>query len=146
MVLQLFEIYREPAKDPAVKILLHIIVRYNEQMPKTQTWKQLFDNEIDQALAARSIGNEGKARVCARRAVGIVIGEYMKQQQLPDPGPSAYDRLKYLTNSPEIDQELQNIAAHFILRIDYDHNLPISADLVAEALWIANRLFGYAKS
>jgi hypothetical protein len=115
-------------------------------MPKAQTWKLLFDNEIDQALAARAIGNEGKARVCARRAVGIVIGEFLKQHQLPDPGPSAYERLKYLNNSPGIDQELQSIAAHFILRIDYDHNLPVSADLVAEALWIADRLLGYAKA
>ena len=45
-----------------------------------------------------------------------------------------------------IDQDIQDIAAHFILRIDPDHNLPISADLVTEALWLANKLLGYTKA
>ena len=33
------------------------------------------DHEIERAIAARMAGNEGMARVCARRAVGIILGD-----------------------------------------------------------------------
>ena len=36
-----------------------------------------YDQEINRAEKARQDGNEGMARVCARRAAGIVVGEYL---------------------------------------------------------------------
>ena len=103
-------------------------------------WRQLFENEIAQAESARSAGNEGMARVCARRAAGIVIGEYIRRLGIPDPGPSAYDRLRYLSGISEQTPEIHIIVNHFLVNITPDRNLPVDADLIAEARWLDNKL------
>lgn len=103
-------------------------------------WKTQLKRELDQAEAARAGGNEGMARVCARRAAGIIIGEYLLRQGLPVPSQSAYDRLNYLNTLPEAAPEVREIAEHFLLHIDTDHKLPIDADLIAEAHWLADEL------
>ena len=95
-------------------------------------WEQLFENEIQQAQAARTAGNEGMARVSARRAAGIVIGEYINQQGEKFSNPSAYERLRYLLSQPEISPQIRDIAAHFLVRVTPNHTLPIDADLIAD--------------
>lgn len=89
---------------------------------------------------ARGQGNEGRARVCARRAVGAVLGEYFRRAFLPDPGSSAYDRLLFFVNHPETAENVRQTANLFLLKVDYDHKLPVQADLIAEAKWLANEL------
>jgi hypothetical protein len=105
-----------------------------------QSWSIKFDDEITQAEAARAAGNEGKARVCARRAAGIVIGEYLERSGNPLLNASAYDRLRYLQNSSNLPEPVREIISHFLVRIDTDHNLPVDADLITEAKWLAETL------
>ena len=104
------------------------------------TWQDQYNSELDQAKAARAFGNEGKARVCARRAVGIVIGEYMRREQIFYPNASAYDRIKFLNSLESLTPEIRGVLEHFLLRIDTDHNLPIDADLIGEARWLSETL------
>ncbi len=115
-------------------------------MPTAQSWADRFQWEINRAEAARAKQNEGMARVCARRAAGIIIGEYLARCKLPDPGPSAYDRLRTLAQLPGISDDIRTIAGHFVTRIDVDHNLPGNANLIEEAQWLALALLGYAQS
>jgi quercetin dioxygenase-like cupin family protein len=96
--------------------------------------------ELDHALSARAEGNEGKARVCARRAAGIAAGEYLKSNGYPDPGPSAYDRLKYLCEISRLPGEVNRVAAHFMIRVTPDHTLPLDIDLISEARWLVEKL------
>ncbi len=103
-------------------------------------WQHLFENEIQQAQAARTAGNEGMARVCARRAAGIVIGEYINLQGENFSNPSAYERLRYLLSQPDISPQVRDIAAHFLVRVTPNHTLPIDADLIAEAQWLQKSL------
>jgi len=105
-----------------------------------QTWKHRFQSELNQARSARLLGNEGKARVCARRAVGILIGEYLFRQGFKNPGPSAYDRLIFFQSLPDITPDTLEISHHFLLRVSSDHTLPGDIDLIAEAEWLANQL------
>ena len=109
-------------------------------MPPIQTWKHRFQAELNQARTARQSSNEGKARVCARRAVGVLIGEYLFRHGFKDPGPSAYDRLIYFQSLPDITSETVEISHHFLLRVSTDHTLPGDIDLIAEAEWLANQL------
>lgn len=101
------------------------------------TWQDQFNKELDHAEAARTIGNEGKARVCARRAAGIVIGEYMRRRHISYSKTSAYDRIKYLISQESLPPEARLVLEHFLLRIDTDHNLPVDADLIGEARWLS---------
>jgi hypothetical protein len=105
-------------------------------------WATRYQQEIQQAIAARQAGNEGMARVCARRAVGHVIGEYLRQSSLSSRASSAYDRLKILGGLPGLSPKAKEIASHFLLRITHEHTLPIEADLIAEAQWLAQELLG----
>src|SRR4030042_3955770 len=104
------------------------------------SWQDQFLRELNQAIAARQVGNEGKARVCARRAAGVVVGEYFQQRGIARSQPSAYDRLRYLMTLPDLPEDVLNITEHFLLRITEEHTLPIEADLIREALWLAQNL------
>ncbi len=89
---------------------------------------------------ARSEGNEGKARVCARRAAGIVADEYMRRRGVSTPNMTAYERVKLLATWPGTPDGVQNVVAHMTTRVNENYELPVDADLVAEAQWLARVL------
>ena len=65
-------------------------------------WKVKYNYEIEHAISARKNGNEGMARVCARRAAGIIIGEYLNRLGYSNLTHSAYARLTLFYKLPEI--------------------------------------------
>jgi HEPN domain-containing protein len=89
--------------------------------------------ELERARQARARGNEGQARVCARRAAGIAAREYLTRQGIRPPSVSAYDLLNLLKDEPRLSPELKQIADHLTLRVTQEFKLPVDADLVAEA-------------
>lgn len=105
-----------------------------------QSDENLIEQELDRAEEARKSGNEGMARVCARRAVGIAIGDYLREKGLTDPGKSAYDRLRYLRNLPDTPEELKQVVSHFLIRVKPDRKLPLDVDLISEARWLIRQL------
>jgi hypothetical protein len=109
-------------------------------MQPSKTWKTAFARELETAEAARASGNEGRARVCARRAAGIVVREYFSRKRIPFTPHSAYQNLLYLRSYQDTSPRVQEIAGHFLERITPEHNLPIKADLIAEAHWLAQAL------
>jgi hypothetical protein len=106
----------------------------------TPDWRSRTEAELKQAEQARKDGNEGMARVCARRAAGIIIGEYFHRGGFSHGDASAYGRLKKLHQYFDLPDEVQQVAGHFLLRINPDHSLPLQVDLIAEARWLANAL------
>jgi hypothetical protein len=114
-------------------------------METKDTWKTTFDQELEQAEAARASGNEGKARVCARRAAGIVIREYFSRLGIPFAPHSAYQNLHYLRAYQDTSRQVQEVAGHFLERITPEHELPVDADLIAEARWLALALLNNAE-
>lgn len=92
-----------------------------------------IDTELEKASRARLRGNEGQARVCARRAAGIAAREYLIRQGARPPSASAYDLLNLLKEDPRLSPDLQRIADHLTLRVTEEFKLPVDADLVAEA-------------
>lgn len=97
--------------------------------------------ELQRAELARARGNEGQARVCARRAAGIAIREYLThQKRIPTPSASAMDLLDLLKNDPLLSPDLKLIADHLTLRVTEDFKLPLNADLIAEARTLCNAL------
>ena len=103
-------------------------------------WYQEFQKEIEQAQAARMAGNEGMARVCARRAVGVIIGEYYRRNRVDLSKMGAYDRLNYLINQEVTSPEIRNVVAHFVQRVSPERDLPIQVDLIIEARWLLTAL------
>ena len=97
------------------------------------TWQSKFQQEIQRAEECRARSNEGQARVCARRAAGIAVREYLSRRGLPALSSSAYDLLKSLADLPDISAAALQSAAHLTLRVNEEFKLPIDADLVREA-------------
>lgn len=106
-------------------------------------WKDRLQRELDQAESARREGNEGMARVCARRAAGIVIGEYLRRRGTPAATANAYELLKMLAEQPDVSPKVREVSRHMLLRITPDHQLPVEADLVGEARWLAAELLDH---
>jgi hypothetical protein len=109
-------------------------------MMKQNQWSRIFEAEIQQAEEARRKGNEGMARVCARRAAGAVVGEYFLRNNLPDPNESAYDRLRLLRSLPDVSDDIKDAAGRLIERVTPEHKLPNDADLIAEARRLREQL------
>lgn len=89
--------------------------------------------ELERAEQARARGNEGQARVCARRAAGIAIREYLQRKGPASSSPSAMDLLNLIKDDPNLSPDLKRIADHLTLRVNEEFRLPIQADLIAEA-------------
>ena len=70
-------------------------------------WKAKIEAEFDRAQDARASGNEGQARVCARRAAGTAIREYYARRGQSVRTPSAYDLLQLLADEPHLSPELK---------------------------------------
>jgi hypothetical protein len=103
-------------------------------------WETQLEAEFERAEVARAGGNEGQARVCARRASGIAIREYMLRRGQPVRSSSAYDLLKQLIEDPLITPDVQQAAVLLTLRVDEAFNLPVDVDLLAEARHLCDRL------
>ncbi len=96
-------------------------------------WQTDIEAEFEKAEQARARGNEGQARVCARRAAGIAIREYLTRRGIRPPSVSAYDLLNLLKDDSSLSPNLKLIADHLTLRVTEEFKLPVDADLVAEA-------------
>jgi len=96
-------------------------------------WKEALEKELQMAADARARGNEGQARVCARRAAGVVIREYFLRRGALIRISSAFDLLQAFMDFPEIPEEARRAATTLTLRVNEQFKLPVNADLVEEA-------------
>lgn len=103
-------------------------------------WQTKLQLEFTRAEQARAKGNEGQARVCARRAAGIAVREYLTRQGTPPSNPSAVDLLTLLKEDPRLSPDLKQIADHLTLRVTEEFKLPVDVDLVAEARRLCDEL------
>lgn len=103
-------------------------------------WQTEIQAEFDRAAQARGRGNEGQARVCARRAAGIAAREYLTRRGIRPPSTSAYDLLNLLKEDTFLSPDLKQIAEHLTIRVTEDFKLPVNVDLVAEAKTFCDEL------
>ncbi len=96
-------------------------------------WQTEIDAELEKASQARQRGNEGQARVCARRAAGIAIREYLARRGVRPPSASAYDLLNLIKDDTHLPSSLKVIADHLTVRVTEEFKLPLQVDLVADA-------------
>ena len=107
-------------------------------------WKIKFDQEIQKALEVRIQGNEGQARVCARRAAGAVVREYFQRRGLVVRTSSAYDLLLELLQLPDLSDAARQAAEFLTLRVTEEFKLPVTVDLVQAAQTLAADLLAEA--
>jgi hypothetical protein len=121
-------------QETSIKQAMSIIISRMDDL-NTQLRK-----EFEKAQQARINKNEGQARVCARRAAGIAIREYLTRKGTQVPSMSAYDLLNLLKEDTLPPPEIQLIVDHLTVRVTEDFELPVDADLIAEARILCNWL------
>ena len=104
------------------------------------TWQENFLQEIERANEVRARGNEGQARVCARRAAGIAVREYFARRGIQAASSSAYDLLKELLGMDDLPAGARQPAEALTLRVTEEFKLPVDVDLVKEAQTLRERL------
>jgi hypothetical protein len=104
------------------------------------TLQSEIQKEFERAAQARARNNEGQARVCARRAAGIAIRDYLTRKGIRPPSTSAIDLLNLLKDDPLLSPDLKLIVHHLTLRVTEEFKLPVDADLVAEAKTLCEEL------
>jgi len=94
--------------------------------------------ELERAEAARREGNEGRARVCARRAAGLAARDFLTRRGVRT--GSVYAALQALAGLPGLDPDLAAAARLLTLRVTEEFRLPVEADLIAEARRLCERI------
>ncbi len=89
--------------------------------------------ELQAAIAARAEGNEGKARVCARRAAGYAIRAHYQHLKGPTWTGSALQQLRTLRDDDEQPEALRAAARRLTTQVNHDHAMPFEEDVLADA-------------
>jgi len=92
-----------------------------------------MDAELEKAERARLAGNEGRARVCARRAAGIAARDFLSRHGIRLRDRSAYTALQALAEFPALALDLRIATLHLTARLTQAFTLPMDADLIADA-------------
>lgn len=111
-------------------------------MDKERTWYSEYQTELTNGVNARARGNEGMARVCARRAAGLVVREYLIRNKIPARSQSVLVRLRMIRDDPGQPDRIRKTAGHFLSNITPDHVLPDNIDLLKEVKWLYQQLLG----
>jgi hypothetical protein len=105
-------------------------------------WRSRFNAELLKAEQAHLRGNEGQARVCARRAAGMAAREYLILQGIRPEGGSAMVVLLQLGRDPRLPEHLLHSIHHLSRQVDQDFRLPPGVDLISEASRLCDGLMG----
>lgn len=89
--------------------------------------------ELAQAHVARREGNEGRARVCARRAAGWAASAHLKRQTGTEPPRSALSILKWLGQDEGVGEDIRKAAMRLTAHVTPSHELPFDEDPLADA-------------
>jgi hypothetical protein len=103
---------------------------YNDGMQPG--WQDQIRIELANAGKARQAGNEGRARVCARRAAGLAARDFLARHSVSVQG-STLEVLKVLATFPGLSADLRTAATHLTMQVSKDFALPAEIDLILEA-------------
>lgn len=115
-------------------------------MPLSMDVRSRIEAELQHAEAARARGNEGMARVCARRAAGWSVGAYLKEQGIDLNTTSVLDPMRHLLNMNARPAEATLLLEHMLMPklkddLESDSYFPEGIDLIAEARQLIAILF-----
>jgi hypothetical protein len=92
-----------------------------------------IEAELSNAQASRMKANEGRARVCARRAAGLAVSIYFEQETTEQPPQSAYRLLQWFSLREEVPEDLRLAAKRLTVRVTPAYELPHKEDPIDDA-------------
>jgi hypothetical protein len=89
--------------------------------------------ELLLAKQSRLEGNEGRARVCARRAAGTAVKLYLENKGLTIGSENALQSLEKFKSEAGLPPRVQTAVNWLVHRVDQNYSLPAEIDLIKEA-------------
>jgi hypothetical protein len=99
-----------------------------------RAWESGYVEEITKARQAREAGNEGMARVCARRAAGVLIQEYIAQQGIQTRQTNILDLIQTVSDFDGVPSQARDLLEHFSRRVEPGGELSPEIDLIEDTL------------
>jgi hypothetical protein len=96
--------------------------------------------ELHAAELARKSGNEGRARVCARRAAGWAIAGHLDRRGLPRRSESALVLLRQFQLETGVSESVRAASGRLAARVTAEHQLPHPEDPLEDARRIVREL------
>lgn len=114
-------------------------------MPTKQWYLERIEDEFAAAMAARRDGNEGRARVCARRAVGLAVLWVLSRRPDPGWGTVAIRQIEHIRDEPSFPPMVREAASRLSAKISEQFSYPAGGDPVADARLIISFLESFAE-
>lgn len=104
--------------------------------------RERIEQELHHARRSRDEGNEGRARVCARRAAGWAVESiYQDDHEQALPESNAYRFLVWLQAQGRFPTHIRQAAERLTTRVDEQFNLPFDEDPIEDAESIVEWVF-----
>lgn len=87
-------------------------------------WLDEIQLELDRGREAERLGNEGRARTAARRAVGIAVTEYQKQTAARQYGADVMRQLRGISGDGSLPDDVRQASTRLLTRISQDFVSP----------------------
>ena len=100
----------------------------------------LIEQELAAAEAAWKDANEGKARVCARRAVALAIDAWLARLSLPPWRGDAMEHLRRIQQDASLPGPVREAAERLSTTVTKRHLAPFTTDPVGDARVIVEYL------
>jgi hypothetical protein len=95
--------------------------------------KPQIKEELLLAKQSRLEGNEGRARVCARRAAGAAVMVFLGKNGITQKPENAIQSLFIFGQLGGLPPQVQKAVDSLVQRVNQDHKLPPGVDLIHEA-------------
>lgn len=92
-----------------------------------------IEKELTAGRQALAMGNDGKARVCARRAAGQAVTWYLSKHPNPKWGRDAVSQLKCLKDDPEFSLVCREAATRLTTKVSDQFIYPFATDPLEDA-------------
>jgi HEPN domain-containing protein len=102
-------------------------------MPSKEFFLEQIEKEFASAREALKIGNDGKARVCARRAAGQALTWFLTRFPKNNWGTDVLSQLLHLKDDSSFPQEVRDAAKRLTTKVSDRFNYPFSSDPIHDA-------------
>lgn len=109
-------------------------------MRSKEFFSERIEHELTTAGIALTAGNDGKARVCARRAAGLAITWFCSQFPRPAWHTDAMSQLRHLKDDESFSSDVRDAATRLTTRITERFTYPFSTDPIEDARIIVNAI------
>jgi len=99
-----------------------------------------IERELAAAQAAFQVGNDGKARVCARRAVGLATEAWLEHHPDRQWRGDAMEYLRQIQQDAIFPASIREAAERLTTPVPKQHEAPFTADPIGDAKLIIAHL------